>query len=385
MRLSRDGQVSSIVVDECHMSCGSVIEPQQLVPDGTGGLLIRAQRYLGGTNYEARLIRFDGDNQRTEHVIPFSTRIDLVGRAGTVYLQTKSGTNPEATTQALDVRTWTPLWTASPGWKLLAAGVDDGAAAEGASGELLRIDATGALAETLPPGLTDPVPDFGGWIGNRTGELAVVSSDFNDATVWNSTLVAVGVSLYEPRGFGNPPMQQAPGQLCEAYTWTPSWKFLLPGSQVSYGFEGNWASNAQPAIQAAFTDWTNANAITSLNTSFLGPQASPMLTLRQGPLPPNIAGGIPLSAMNLDANGVVQSAVVFWATDTNILSNADGFKVVALHEIGHLLGLDDTNGKGGSAVMNQMDGKNDKGKNLARTVTKCDREAAWLAQYRSFP
>lgn len=165
------------------------------------------------------------------------------------------------------------------------------------------------------------------------------------------------------------------------FVWRRGW---------TYAFAGNWSANTHPSeIVAAFGNWTSANVLTGLNTSFSGPYASGALTLRSAPIPPqsgvDVAAGIPLSGVTKDSNGVIQSAVIFWTTDTTLLQSNEGYFITALHEIGHLLGLDDTNGKPGTSIMNGMLGKDDAGKNMPRSITKCDRDAAYQAQYRSYP
>jgi hypothetical protein len=198
-RISPTGALTSVVVEQCQMAaCNNLLTPQQLLPDGVGGLLLNVTRPA-----EARLIRFDADFARADYVLPASGRIDLVGQAGVVYLQTSSGGN--WVTQALDVLTWMPMWSATPAWTLVAAAPDGGVAAQASTGELLRIDAAGQLVETMvAAALTDPVQTTGGWVGNGSATLKALAGDFDDATRWGATLAPVGVNLGEPRDFGNP-------------------------------------------------------------------------------------------------------------------------------------------------------------------------------------
>ena len=57
LRVARTGQVSSVAIDACQSdaACASLLDPQQLLPDGIGGLLF---------NGSGRLIRFDADAVR---------------------------------------------------------------------------------------------------------------------------------------------------------------------------------------------------------------------------------------------------------------------------------------------------------------------------------
>jgi hypothetical protein len=187
LRVARTGQVSSVAIDACQSdaACASLLDPQQLLPDGIGGLLI---------NGSGRLIRFDADAVRTDHAWQVGTRIALVGQAGVVY--TGSG--------AFNVQTFTPVWAAPPGLSFVAAHPDGGMAAQNSSGELLRVGADGQIAETLSAAvLVDPVQTGSAWIGNVTGMLKAVQGDFPDATRFNLKLVSLGSGLSEPGAFGD--------------------------------------------------------------------------------------------------------------------------------------------------------------------------------------
>lgn len=211
LRLSRTGELARAVVDECHMSCGALFSPQQLLPDGTGGLVLNGTRWLSHLQVnEQRLVRLDAELVRSDFVLPSSTRIDLVGQSGTLFLQTTNGTNPNATTQAFDIRAGATLWAKSPGYTLVAAHPDNGGAGQGSNGALFRITATGEPAETLSTTqVIDPVQFMGNWVGNGTATVRTVAGIFEDATHWDATRVAVGTGFYEARGFGASSMQSA--------------------------------------------------------------------------------------------------------------------------------------------------------------------------------
>jgi predicted Zn-dependent protease len=56
------------------------------------------------------------------------------------------------------------------------------------------------------------------------------------------------------------------------------------------------------------------------------------------------------------------------------------FRKTALHELGHVMGLDEVNGTGGSSVMNSPSGvNNDPNGNMPMTVTECDGRRAKAA------
>jgi alpha-tubulin suppressor-like RCC1 family protein len=197
LRISPSGLVSGQAIDECPGSCAGVT-PDQLMPDGVGGIVINAR--VGNAR---RLVRFDEDFARSDYVIPF-TRIDLVGQGGTVFLQTGNGTNPSETTQAFNLRTGSTIWSATPGYRLVDAATDNGAVAQASTGELLRINAIGqSEGSIVGTPVVDPVQILGTWIGNGTGSLKSVSGPFAAATRFNATRVNVSSSSSEPRGFGD--------------------------------------------------------------------------------------------------------------------------------------------------------------------------------------
>ncbi len=94
------------------------------------------------------------------------------------------------------------------------------------------------------------------------------------------------------------------------------------------------------------------------------------MTLSLANLAPGIGGGT--TEPSRDGDGHIIGIGVQFTDDTGDLDSCTGFLKVALHELGHAQNLDDTNGSGGSSVMNQMSGKNDSGGNIPTDVTPCD-------------
>lgn len=192
LRLTRNGVAETIIVDQSEN-----LTLKQLLPDGVGGLLIRTP---------ASLIRFDLERQRTEHSIPTSTRIDLVGQAGIIYLQTRTSTDDlYGITEALNVTTMTSLWTKSPGWKLTAAKPDGGATALDAANQLLDIDSNGQLVGTTAFGLARPVQLSATVIGQGTTipELKAIAFDSPNATRFCATLIGLTFASSQPSCYGN--------------------------------------------------------------------------------------------------------------------------------------------------------------------------------------
>jgi hypothetical protein len=192
-------------VSLCSADCGGW-NVHQLVPDGVGGLVVRATTQQPNQAPQPKLIHLDSEWQRTD----FSKegRIDLVGDAGTIYLQTR--TSPAAyngITEAFNVVTGASLWTVSPGWDLLAAAPDGGAIAKGS---LLHINGAGQITESTPLDVLDPVHAYGEWVGQSAGELRSIKGDVEDVTRFDSRMTSVGVGFVEPLQFGYGTGQNAP-------------------------------------------------------------------------------------------------------------------------------------------------------------------------------
>jgi hypothetical protein len=401
LHLTRNGQVDSLVIDPL-----DALTPRQFMPDGVGGLLIRGTVWLGGNQSEERLIRFDADSQRTEHVISSSARIDLVGQAGTVYLQTRIGTDDfYGITEALNVTTFTSLWTKSPGWNLTAAKPDGGGTALDGAAQLLDIDSTGQLASTTTFGLARPIHVAGGVIGQgtTTAELKAIAFDSADATRWYATLAFVNSSTYEPSAFGNQFWQLAT-PLCDPGhpPFMTDWKAMLPGNLIAYGFSNalEWTTSRTAAVNAALKMWTDANTASGLNTRFQNDQAvaNPPIHITAVPLvvDENLN---PQSALlwplEVGSNGILTKArMEISLDDFNGGTITDPmFTKLALHETGHALGLDHNlypllqhpHKFNGSSVMNFPGSPSDSVGWISSVVTTCDAAQAKAAAQRSWP
>lgn len=149
-----------------------------------------------------------------------------------------------------------------------------------------------------------------------------------------------------------------------------------PGSTITYRFYGGWGTETV-CVKNAIAKWEAAAAAVGLNLDFVETTGSPDMTLTKTSLPGSTVGAT--TAPSLDSQGYTVGIGLQFTTNTNLLSTCDGFIKVALHEIGHALGLADTYGSGGSSVMNQLSGANDSGGNIPLDVTSCDRNRADLA------
>lgn len=148
-------------------------------------------------------------------------------------------------------------------------------------------------------------------------------------------------------------------------------------------------------IQNAINAWDSANQSNNSGVRFSSntpPAGAPTISFQVGGASGNNAGHTD-PVVNL-STGVIQSATVNFYTegttpkgdpiyDKNQPGYYDMFLKVALHEIGHTMGLDDApvpdtgycDQPDGATVMNGYCGTNDKGGNMPTTVTDCDKNA----------
>jgi hypothetical protein len=160
-------------------------------------------------------------------------------------------------------------------------------------------------------------------------------------------------------------------------------KGFRPSTVVTYSFIGLWG-NEKACLEAALSEWSAANAWTGLNVTFqrVNPGSAPAFTLVKTFLSGQAAGNTPQPTVDAFDGYIIGSSAQF-TTDRSLLESCEGYRKVALHEIGHSMGLADAFGTSGTSVMNQMSGKDDVGNSIAANVTSCDANEANAA--RNFP
>lgn len=149
---------------------------------------------------------------------------------------------------------------------------------------------------------------------------------------------------------------------------------VAPRSKFIYRYYGPWDPSMQVCVNRAFSVWTQA--LNSIDVTFTYAIESPThnatnVSVILTPLPTHVGGAIPQVVRRAD--GYLQGGAIFISDDASKINSCMGYYKVALHEIGHLMGLGhpDVAVNGGS-VMNNMSGVNDEGLALPEMPTTCD-------------
>ena len=182
------------------------------------------------------------------------------------------------------------------------------------------------------------------------------------------------------------------------------WKTMLPGNLIAYKFSSalEWTTTNKAAVADGLRMWTDANIATGLNTRFQNNQAVTNPPLEITVLP--VVFDKELNRQSaivwpdpIGSNGILTKARMEIGLDDNSGTGAtiidQFFTKLALHETGHLLGLDHNLYEilahphmfNGSSVMNFPGSTNDSIGWISSVVTTCDAAQARAAGRRSWP
>jgi hypothetical protein len=202
---------------------------------------------------------------------------------------------------------------------------------------------------------------------------------------------------------GNGPKQYAMRNGCDVPPFSQVWKGLAPGSEATYTFDMStaWTNERMFQVTVAFDLWNLANQKVGLDTRFSEiTEGTPTLLLKNVPRPEGEGGrtiGDPPFGQ-VAADGTLLRAEILFSNNETTVKHWSMYRKVALHEIGHTLGLGDNvnfigpdgvrhpDGRLGSSVMNRLsNGRDDPRGNVSIAVTPCDYVQAKKAPTRPWP
>ncbi|MCG3774994.1 MAG: hypothetical protein JW395_1822 [Nitrospira sp.] len=278
-----------------------------------------------------------------------------------------------------------------------------------------QIDGAGDTVQIFPTSTFDVYSSLGGQ--NALVGFNSVSGKLEEFATPN--FVESGFS-YLGLGFGGNLQKQGQPNACRQPPFASGWRNLDTGLTFTYRFDGNgWASSEQgeqerlnritDTIVEGFGKWNVANEITDLNTRVV-PSESTVRAINVVRKDLGLLQGKPVYGKSIVSEPVILNMVDGTLTHTllhqhpaeiaftnreNALYSNETHLKVALHELGHLLGVDDilTGAVKGRSVMNNFSAREkppaqylDDPLNWNPTeVIECDRLKVKDAATRSYP
>jgi hypothetical protein len=343
-------------------------------PDGNGGVL----SYWSLIEYlEEETI----SESRTTQVGSAGTLTDRSGFAqpamvtsdGVAYFE-----GPNGELMPRDTATWAAQWSEPLSvWPI--EGRDDGGLTAHGWDEnsmlIQEIDSTGQVVQSYPTSLSSPlvvVRDQGILHGlDEQGMLGAVAAPIAAASVWS----------YQSNLFSG----------CNENV--PFLQYRTPvGPTLTYGFDNSWSDKADLKLQVldALALWSIANQSVGLQVSFAPAPANttPVVLFKTGPTTISPQTGRPRLAqtqpiLHPAVQDQMERAEIVFSDNPAVLARLpEMWRKFALHEIGHVMGLGDLPGRGGTSVMNQASTSTDYYLWMPMTVTACDARRAKAAYNR---
>lgn len=150
-----------------------------------------------------------------------------------------------------------------------------------------------------------------------------------------------------------------------------------------YRYYGEWAPEQTYCVDRAFETWNTYLANVPIHfTRYSSKQSSHTLSIILTSMPNNVAGAI--TSVSRRPDGYVRGGGIMVSNDAAVVSSCLGYYKVALHEIGHILGLGHPTEHGDeSSVMNDMNGLNDRNNAQPDAPTACDVDQVKVASRTS--
>jgi hypothetical protein len=139
-------------------------------------------------------------------------------------------------------------------------------------------------------------------------------------------------------------------------------------STLTYSYVGKWQSIDKLCVLRAFNAWSKA--IPELQFQEVLETTYSNIGLLRTTLGYNIGGRT--IVLEYDYDGFIKMSGVALTTDPRMITTCEGIYKVALHEIGHVLGLGHPFEPRTDSVMNSMFGTNDLGGSISAVPSTCD-------------
>ena len=316
VRVTPTGQVTETLLWSYEQTNGGLAPSAlvgEVVPDTLGGVLARWTLWdpqtAAGSGRVSRVV----GSTTTEFVLPSADdRITMVGDAGVAFVVSSGGLS----TYAVDVATWTTVWTAQvPGVPIIALDGGGVVLADASAGTLQVINELHApeAAIALPVSAPQSVAKQGEFIGTAFGGAAAATGPVFTKS-WRSFASVIGGPSLQGQTYEScvpPPFltQIPPGPLVA--------KSLQPGSDVTYKFDSSeaWTNAKQDEVRKAFRLWTEANLKSGLQTKFREVLEGPSwVTVSNTPIPDNFFG----------QTSWIFNQITGWITSATITFNSSG-------------------------------------------------------------